>query len=1033
MTKHRAERTILCALMICALILPLFPLGSTAETARYGRINTDKVRFRKDPNTLDGSEWWCYLDKGWAVMILDELNANLNDWYKVQGNIPGTPDRNYTGYIMREFLTEMKPDEVAAFLADPVQPNGEPAYTGGGNAPTAAPTDGNTAAPAPTGKTDKQILGYIKLVKDGVNLRKTPNGGTLTPNSTDWLHVNTVLPYYAQPVANGGFDWIYVKYNDMFGYIRSDCYEFTTAPVVTPTPTPTPVITPTPTPSDDSSGFALITAEGTVLRETPSPEGKAITALSYGTLVTVLDETDPNMLKISWNNLTGYVARADAHVLSKSEYDQMFNPVTPTPTDQGPTPTPIPGTVILGYIKLIKEGVNLRETPNGETLTPDSADWLHRDTQLPYYALPVSKGGFDWIYVKYKNMYGYIRSDCYEFTDAPDVTPTPTAEPVLGGYVRLIKGGVNIRREPDGSVITQLNKGTVLPYFGIDLVGKVTWYYVYSTDLNQFGYVMGTMCEIVTGPTPTPTTPGVTTPPPTVGPTDVPGTPTPTPTPAVIDAYVMTTADKVYLRSRASTASDPLGQIPSKGAVLQMRGEPVYSGNILWYPVVYKNMNGYVHGSFSRKLSDWEADIYKKTGIVPTPSPVPTPTDYTVITPTPTPQTPTNPPTEAPSAHIMITANKVFVRSGPGTNHAPIGNNTQVNTGTVFEYTDTVRNGNVTWYHIRYNEKTDAYIHGDFARVMTAQEYEDWIHSHSTPTPTVTPTATPTLLPPSVPPTSPPPTVTATVTAPGTATPVPTTVPAFENLTLGSTGERVRTAQQKLCDLGYLSQSDVTGTYLSATMNAVNNYQRAKGLEATGVIDLTTWNTLLSDDGGGKTPYYVEGSSVRVMLNPVEKVDWYTGDIQTVWAVGVTAIVTDVYTGISYQARRWSGGAHADVEPLTSADTAAICKIFGVSNPQEISDRQQALQSWRRRPVWVTIGDRTYAGSVYGVPHNYPDGDTIPDNNYNGQFCVHFINSMTHGNANNPAHVDYDTAQNGYFGHQSAIKYAYDNSISGKK
>ena len=149
--------------------------------------------------------------------------------------------------------------------------------------------------------------------------------------------------------------------------------------------------------------------------------------------------------------------------------------------------------------------------------------------------------------------------------------------------------------------------------------------------------------------------------------------------------------------------------------------------------------------------------------------------------------------------------------------------------------------------------------------------------------------------------------------------------------------------------------------------------------------------------------------------------------------MGTTAIITDVYTGISYRARRWSGGAHADVEPLTSADTAAICKIFGVSTAQDISDRQNALQSWRRRPVWVTIGDRTFAGSVYGVPHNYPDGDTIPDNNYNGQFCVHFVNSMTHGNANNPAHVDYDTAQNGYFGHQSAIKYAYNNSISGKK
>ena len=1026
MTKHRAARTILCALLICALILPMIPLGSMADTARYGRINADKVRFRKTASTMEGSEWWCLLDTGWVLLIRGELTASLSDWYAVTANIPGSNGTVYDGYIMREFLTEMSASDVTAFLNDPYQPNGEPAYTGSGSAPTAAPIDGGTTPPpttkGPTQAPGKPILGYIKLIKEGVNLRKTPNGGTLTPNEKDWLHQSTVLPYFANPVANGGYDWIYVRYNDMYGYIRSDCYEFTTAPVITPTPTPTAVPGPTPTPDNDSSGFALITAEGAVLRETPSADGRAITALSYGTVAAVLSDTS-DMLRISWNGTVGYVLKTDAHVLTKSEYEQMFGTITPTPYVTPSDHTPIPGTVILGYIKLIKEGVNLRETPNGETLTPDSADWLHKSTILPYYAMPVEKAGYNWIYVKYKDMYGYIRSDCYEITSTPDVTPTPTAEPVLGGYVRLIKSGVNVRRSPDGTSIGRLNAGTVMPYYGIDLVGKVTWYYVFSSDLGQFGYVMGTTCEIVTGPT---QDPSVTTPPPPpttpAGPTDPPVTvtPTPTPTPSVIDAYVMTTADKVYLRSQASTASDPLGQIPSKAAVLQMRGEPVTgAGNILWYPVVYRKMNGFVHGSFSQRLSDWQADIYKKTGIVPTPSPVPTDiTPPPVVTVTPTV---TAAPTETPSGHIMITANKVFVRSGPGTNYEPIRNNTQVNSGEVFAYSDTVRNGNVTWYHIQYTQTIDAYIHGDFARVMTPSEYDDWVHRHTTPTPTPTVTPTPTPAPHTDPPT----------TAPGPTTPVPTTLPGFEDLTLGSTGDNVTAVQRKLADRGYLTAGDITGVYLSSTMNAVIQFQRVKGLPETGVVNLVTWNALMADDG--KTPYYVDGSSVRVELNPVEMVDWYTGDIQSVWTVGTTAIITDVYTGISYRARRWSGGAHADVEPLTSADTAAICKIFGVSTAQDISDRQNALQSWRRRPVWVTIGDRTFAGSVYGVPHNYPDGDTIPDNNYNGQFCVHFVNSMTHGNANNPAHVDYDTAQNGYFGHQSAIKYAYNNSISGKK
>ncbi|MBQ9300684.1 MAG: hypothetical protein IJ214_09245, partial [Clostridia bacterium] len=49
----------------------------------------------------------------------------------------------------------------------------------------------------------------------------------------------------------------------------------------------------------------------------------------------------------------------------------------------------------------------------------------------------------------------------------------------------------------------------------------------------------------------------------------------------------------------------------------------------------------------------------------------------------------------------------------------------------------------------------------------------------------------------------------------------------------------------------------------------------------------------------------------------------------------------------------------------------------------------------------------------YGVPHNYPAGDTIANNKFNGQFCVHFVNSQVHKTKK------VDSA------HQSAIKYAY--------
>ena len=93
-----------------------------------------------------------------------------------------------------------------------------------------------------------------------------------------------------------------------------------------------------------------------------------------------------------------------------------------------------------------------------------------------------------------------------------------------------------------------------------------------------------------------------------------------------------------------------------------------------------------------------------------------------------------------------------------------------------------------------------------------------------------------------------------------------------------------------------------------------------------------------------------------------------------------------------------------------------MCKIYGVTSAQQIAEKNL----WERRPVWVTVNGRSVAGSVYGVPHNYPAGDTIPDNDFYGQFCVHFVGSTTHSTARVDA------------GHQAAIDYAYLNAPSRK-
>ncbi len=155
----------------------------------------------------------------------------------------------------------------------------------------------------------------------------------------------------------------------------------------------------------------------------------------------------------------------------------------------------------------------------------------------------------------------------------------------------------------------------------------------------------------------------------------------------------------------------------------------------------------------------------------------------------------------------------------------------------------------------------------------------------------------------------------------------------------------------------------------------------------------------------------------KMVIYPAEKVDWNDNIIQELWPKGASVMVYDVKTGAIWCARRWAGGSHIDAEPLTAEDTAILCEIYKVSNSSEIKEGTH----WQRRPCLITIGERTFACSLYGVPHNYPDGDTLPDNDFKGQLCFHFTNSMTHGSKR----VDP--------GHQEAIEYAWLNAPNGHK
>ena len=131
------------------------------------------------------------------------------------------------------------------------------------------------------------------------------------------------------------------------------------------------------------------------------------------------------------------------------------------------------------------------------------------------------------------------------------------------------------------------------------------------------------------------------------------------------------------------------------------------------------------------------------------------------------------------------------------------------------------------------------------------------------------------------------------------------------------------------------------------------------------------------------------GSTVMPASGTAKKADWWESDIRTIFPVGKVVTITDVETGIAWQVKRSGGTNHADVQPLTKADTAAMKKVYG------------GKWSWDRRAVFVTIDGVNYAGSINGMPHG--SGNMIPDNDFNGHHCLHFTNSRTHGTNNKDA------------------------------
>lgn len=177
---------------------------------------------------------------------------------------------------------------------------------------------------------------------------------------------------------------------------------------------------------------------------------------------------------------------------------------------------------------------------------------------------------------------------------------------------------------------------------------------------------------------------------------------------------------------------------------------------------------------------------------------------------------------------------------------------------------------------------------------------------------------------------------------------------------------------------GYMRKADISDTPRQTTTN--KNYT----------------------DGANKSNGPVGGSTLAPASGTAIEKDWFDSDIQKIFARGVVAQITDVETGLSWQEKRFGGNYHADCQPLTAADTAALKNAYG------------GVWSWNRRAVFVTINGVNYAASINGMPHG---GQSITDNDFAGHHCIHFTNSKVHATGK----VDSQ--------HQKAIKKAASTTL----
>ena len=199
----------------------------------------------------------------------------------------------------------------------------------------------------------------------------------------------------------------------------------------------------------------------------------------------------------------------------------------------------------------------------------------------------------------------------------------------------------------------------------------------------------------------------------------------------------------------------------------------------------------------------------------------------------------------------------------------------------------------------------------------------------------------------------------------------------------------VQRAQQALQALNYLCP--INGDIDEATHDAIVDFQLRNGLTANGLLDVPTQVRLFSDnarDAASPSRFYLSadaGTQVDFPSN-VQLLHW-ADEVKALIGNGDALTVFDPATGLSFKLRNLSRGRHWDVESHSLEDTFIMRKAFNG-------------MSWTIRVVYVQLPDGRWSMATM---HNRAHGtNTIKDNGFGGQNCVHFLRDMSEAQANDP-------------------------------